>query len=73
MESLVSIVQPQVKAKGQSFNISVQHISSEQVLCDGVRLNQILINLLSNAVKFTPEGGSISVAVTQELSPRGEK
>lgn len=73
MESMVSIVQPQVKAKGQSFNISVQHISSEQVLCDGVRLNQILINLLSNAVKFTPEGGSISVAVTQELSPRGEK
>ncbi len=72
MESLVSIVQPQVKAKGQSFNITVKNITAEQVLCDGVRLNQILINLLSNAVKFTPEGGSIGVTVTQELSPRGE-
>ena len=69
MESLVSIVQPQVKAKGQSFNISIQNVLAEQVLCDGVRLNQILINLLSNAVKFTPEGGSIDVSVMQEESP----
>ncbi len=71
MESIVSIVQPQVKAKQQHFNISIFNILSENVHCDSVRLNQVLINLLSNAVKFTPEGGSIDVTLHEEVSPKG--
>ncbi len=72
MDSMVNIVQPQVKAKNQQFNISIYHIMSENVHCDSVRLNQILLNLLSNAIKFTPEGGSIEVALHEETSPKGE-
>ncbi len=72
MDSIVSIVQPQVKAKHQKFNISIYNITSENVHCDGVRLNQIMLNLLSNAIKFTPEGGSIEVTLHEEKSPRGE-
>jgi len=71
MDSIVSIVQPQVKAKHQHFNISIQNITSENVHCDGVRLNQVLLNLLSNAIKFTPEGGSIDVTICEEPSPKG--
>lgn len=33
---------------------------------DSVRLSQCIINLLNNAVKFTPQGGSISLSVTQK-------
>lgn len=73
MESIVNIIQPQIKEKGQSFNVSIHNIDVESVYCDGVRLNQILINFLSNAVKFTPEGGSIQVIFTEEPSPAGEK
>ena len=29
-------------------------VTNEDVYCDKLRLNQILLNLLSNAVKFTP-------------------
>jgi len=72
MESIVSIVQPQVKAKHQKFNISIFNILSENVHCDSVRLNQVLLNLLSNAVKFTPENGSIDVSLHEEPSPRGD-
>ncbi len=71
MESIVSIVQPQVKAKHQKFNISIFNILSENVHCDSVRLNQVLLNLLSNAIKFTPEDGSIDVSLHEETSPRG--
>ena len=71
MESIVSIVQPQVKAKHQTFNISIFNILSENVHCDSVRLNQVLLNLLSNAIKFTPENGSIDVSLHEETSPRG--
>ena len=67
MESIISIIQPQIREKQQKFNVFIYNISSENVRCDSVRLNQILLNLLSNAVKFTPEGGSIEVSL-HELS-----
>ena len=72
MDSIVSIVQPQMKAKHQKFNITIFDITSENVHCDSVRLNQVLLNLLSNAIKFTPEGGSIEVSIHEEVSPKGE-
>ena len=72
MESLVSIVQPQIKSRKQSFNICISKIQTENIYADSVRLNQVLLNLLSNAMKFTPEGGEITVTVAQEDSPKGE-
>ena len=69
MDCIVNIMQPQVKAKNQRFNAAAYEILSENVRCDSVRLNQVLINLLGNAVKFTPENGLIQVAVYQEALP----
>lgn len=73
MESIVNIVQPQVKEKRQHFDIFIQKIVTEDIYCDGVRLNQILINLLSNAIKYTPEEGRINVYLSQEESPLGRE
>lgn len=73
MDSIVNIIQPQIKEKSQHFDIFIQNIESEDVYCDGVRLNQVLINLLSNAIKFTPVKGRINVYLSQEPSPSGEK
>ncbi len=72
VESIVNIVQPQVKAKHQHFDVFITNIETENVYCDSVRLNQVLLNFLSNAIKFTPEGGTIHVALQQEPSPLGD-
>ena len=72
IEGVVGITQPQIKAKKQNFNIHIENITTENVYCDSVRLNQVLLNLLSNATKYTPEGGSIQLSLFEEASPRGE-
>ncbi len=71
MDSIVSIVQPQIRSKHQQFDVFIHDISAENVCCDSVRLNQVLLNILGNAVKFTPEGGEIHVAMYEEPSDRG--
>lgn len=72
VEGIVNIMQPQVKTKKQTFDIHVENILTENVWCDGVRLNQVLLNLLSNATKYTQEGGSIQLSLSEEKSPKGE-
>lgn len=72
VEGIVNIMQPQIKTKKQTFHIHIENILTENVWCDGVRLNQVMLNLLSNAMKYTPEGGSIQLSLTEEKSPKGE-
>ena len=73
VEGIVNIMQPQVKTKKQTFDIHVENILTENVWCDGIRLNQVLLNLLSNATKYTPEGGSIQLSLSEEkISERGK-
>ena len=72
-DGIVSIMQPQINTKKQNFDVHIDDITIENVWCDGVRLNQVLLNLLSNATKYTPEGGVIQLSLFEENSPKGEK
>lgn len=71
-DGIVSIMQPQIHTKKQNFDVRVKGVTTENVWCDGVRLNQVLLNLLSNATKYTPEGGRIKLSLFEEKSPKGE-
>ncbi len=72
MDSIVNIVQPQIKEKKQHFSVHIRNVEAEDVYCDSVRLNQVLLNFLSNAIKFTPEGGYIEISLYEEPSPIGD-
>ena len=48
-------------------------IRNDWVMCDGLRLSQILINIISNAMKYTKNGGTISFEVFQEMTDEKEK
>ncbi|MCR5421303.1 MAG: response regulator [Lachnospiraceae bacterium] len=72
METMCDIIRPQIRDKNQTFDIFIRNIISENVYCDSVRLNQVLLNFLSNACKFTPEGGRITLSLQQDISSRGD-
>lgn len=72
MDSIVNIAQPQIKSKNQHFEVSIFDIETENVFCDSVRLNQVILNLLSNAIKFTPNEGTIRTTLYEEKSPEGD-
>ena len=72
MHDLKTIVQSDVAAKRLDFFIDTVDITDEEVVCDKLRLNQVLLNLLSNAVKFTEPGGFVSVRIAQKAgAPAG--
>ena len=71
METMCDIIKPQIKDKDQIFDIYIENIISENVYCDSIRLNQVLLNFLSNACKFTPNGGRIALSLKQEISEKG--
>jgi len=73
IEAIVGIVQTQIRGKRQEFDVHVDNIAVENVYCDSVRLNQVLLNILSNAVKYTPEGGTIRLSMYEEESPKGDE
>ena len=65
LHGVINMVMPQVNEKGLSLYIDTHNIRNEHVICDRLRLTQILLNLASNAVKFTPEGGQIFCRIIQ--------
>ena len=71
MHDLKTIVQADIASKRLEFFIDTADVVNEHVLCDKLRLNQVLLNLLSNAMKFTKPGGMVSVRILQKGNAPG--
>ncbi|MGN0632755.1 MAG: response regulator [Oscillospiraceae bacterium] len=65
LHDLKTIVSGQIHAKQLELYMDTLDVVDEDVFCDKIRLNQVLLNLLSNAIKFTAPGGTVSVRVSQ--------
>jgi len=59
------VVRPIADAKGVLLEVQLPP-SSDRVLLDAERAQQIVWNLLSNAVKFTPAGATVSLRLVPE-------
>ncbi len=68
LQGLRNIIQSDIHAKNMELFIDTVDVTDEEVYCDKLRLNQILLNLTSNAIKFTPSGGTVAIRVTQRPS-----
>ncbi|MDE7331906.1 MAG: response regulator [Lachnospiraceae bacterium] len=66
LHGLQSILQADVHAKQLELSIDAVDIVDEEIYCDKLRLNQVLLNLLSNAVKYTAAGGSVCMRIIEK-------
>ncbi|MBS7008088.1 PAS domain-containing hybrid sensor histidine kinase/response regulator [Anaerostipes sp.] len=73
VETVTSMCLPLINEKHQYFEMSIGHVSHENVVADGDRLRQVLMNILSNAIKYTPEGGTITLRINEQYSPNPKK
>jgi PAS domain S-box-containing protein len=67
LEEIIQGQAPQAQANANTLNVHWVSQPVPYIVCDPVRLRQILLNLLSNALKFTKNG-----AVTLEIETFGK-
>ncbi len=72
LHDLRTIIQANVHSKQLELFIDTVDVVHEDIICDKLRLNQILLNLISNAVKFSKPGGMLSIRVIEKAdAPNG--
>ncbi|HET6399298.1 MAG TPA: PAS domain S-box protein [Candidatus Thermoplasmatota archaeon] len=54
------------KARADGVHVVAEAPEAACVRADPRRLDQVVVNLLHNAIKYTPEGGTVTVRVTEE-------
>lgn len=60
-----TIFDSQMKSKNIEFTVNTDGVKDRFIMCDGNRLDRVLLNLISNAFKFTPEKGKVTVTLNQ--------
>lgn len=72
LHGLQNIIQGDINAKQLEFSVDTVDVYDEEIFCDKLRLNQVLLNLLSNAVKYTPTGGKVMFRIEEKQdAPEG--
>ncbi len=73
MDDLIILNKPLADAKHHEMVVHILNVSHEQVIGDGLRLQQIFTNLVSNAIKYTQEGGKIEITLSERPSGNPKK
>ena len=64
LHTLRNIVQADINNKQLDFFLDTD-VRHQYVVCDKLRLNQVLLNILSNSIKYTQAGGTVSICVKE--------
>ncbi|MCI9555848.1 MAG: response regulator [Lawsonibacter sp.] len=72
MEELQTMVWTEVQSKQLEFELDTSEVSDGRVVCDKLHLTQMLQNVIGNAIKFTPQGGRVTVRLSEKQNLPGD-
>lgn len=72
MKKIFEMMSVRFAEKNQTFVYHFKKSFDRYMVCDELRLTQVIINLLTNACKFSPEGGTIKLTADYEACESGE-
>ncbi len=70
IQDITTLLGPKANGKSLSIEVNIDEAVPHIVLCDMIRLRQVLTNLLDNAIKFT-EQGRIGIHLRNDESSNG--
>ena len=72
VHEVTDFMKPEILAREHEYEFRVGENIPGYVLCDRLRVTQLLLNILSNAVKYTPKQGRIRLSVAEgKGAPQG--
>lgn len=71
VKNVIFMTKDSADKKSIEYRIDNEKLPDELVICDPVRVQEVLINLLSNAIKYTPQNGWISFTAHKAASSGG--
>ena len=63
-ESLQTVFEPEIQKKHLQY-ICTLKAEHPYVFCDRTKVREILLNIVNNSIKYTPEGGNITVDISE--------
>ena len=68
IDTLYDIVQADIQAKQHHFSVDTTGVTDTYVICDRLRVSQVLLNILTNAIKYTAPHGTLSMCVAEQAA-----
>lgn len=66
IDNLLSMTNSQIAEHHHELSVNISGVTHEEVIGDSLRIQKVFTNLMSNAVKYTPDGGKISLNITEK-------